>query len=94
MNSIDEQTALRAAVAHYGVESQVNQMVEECAEFIVCVNHCRRSRKTATELIEEMADMEIVLEQLKMVYGGEEWESARLRKIERLKNRIAEDMAK
>lgn len=94
MNSIDEQTTLRAAVAHYGVKNQVEQMVEECAEFIVCVNHIRRGRETATELIEEMADMEIVLEQLKMVYGGEEWGAARQRKIERLKNRIAEDMAK
>ena len=61
---------------HYGYEAQSNQLVEECAELIQAVNKYRRARGTGQEttfneqvaldnLIEEIADVEIMLEQIK-----------------------------
>lgn len=61
---------------HYGYEAQSNQLVEECAELIQAVSKYRRARGTEQEtplkeqvaldnLIEEIADVEIMLEQIK-----------------------------
>lgn len=61
---------------HYGYEAQSNQLVEECAELIQAVSKYRRARGTGQEtplkeqvaldnLIEEIADVEIMLEQIK-----------------------------
>ena len=63
---------------HYGYEVQSNQLVEECAELIQAVSKFRRAttgagqpvadyKKTVSleNLIEEIADVEIMLEQIK-----------------------------
>lgn len=62
---------------YYGYEAQSNQLVEECAELIQAVNKYRRAGAhlgqptEATEnvalnnLVEEIADVELMLEQVK-----------------------------
>ena len=56
---------------HYGYPAQSNQLIEECAELIQAVNKYRRARtkeeqeKALDNYIEEMADVEIMLEQMK-----------------------------
>ena len=79
-----DEKILKSAVYYYGVESQVNQLVEECGEFIACLNHVKRGRKNIVDLIGEMVDIEIVLDQMRLVYGGYDWTKARAEKIERL----------
>ena len=58
---------------HYGYEAQSNQLVEECAELIQAVSKYRRAAEKGEDeklivlgnLIEEIADVEIMLEQVK-----------------------------
>lgn len=62
---------------YYGYEAQSNQLIEECAELIQAVNKYRRAgahlgqpmdstAQIALEnLVEEMADVELMLEQVK-----------------------------
>ena len=58
---------------HYGYEAQSNQLVEECAELIQAVSKYRRAVAKGEDeklialgnLIEEIADVEIMLEQIK-----------------------------
>ena len=56
---------------HYGYEAQSNQLVEECAELIQAVSKYRRAKTAEMQdtalanLIEEIADVEIMLEQIK-----------------------------
>lgn len=64
---------------YYGYEAQSNQLVEECAELIQAVNKYRRVVETGLgqpvaedkkaiardNLVEEIADVELMLEQVK-----------------------------
>lgn len=68
---------------HYGYEAQSMQLIEEMAELTVAINKCRRFSciKTNTvndafqeehligNIIEEIADVEIMLEQIKHLMG-------------------------
>ena len=83
-----DRTVFKAAIEKYGVANQINQLCEECAELIVAMNHARRGRITAAEVVTELVDVEIMLEQMKMIYCRDEWARQYAAKIERLKNRI------
>lgn len=52
---------------HYGEQAQRRQLVEECAELIQAVTKYERTNSPAARynLIEEMADVEIMLEQMR-----------------------------
>lgn len=66
---------LEKAIDTYGIEEQLLQTVEECAELIQAINKWRRSKdleniKDAVEhLSEEAADVIIMMEQLKIIIG-------------------------
>lgn len=88
---------------YYGYEAQSNQLIEECAELIQAINkHKRvmRNRKsvnmTLKEAInnvsEEIADVEIMLEQIKYLLGINEQyiDTIKEMKINRTSQRIEE----
>jgi predicted enzyme involved in methoxymalonyl-ACP biosynthesis len=54
------------ALALFGKESQLDMVVEEMAELTQAIMHARRSNRTIahTDLCAEIADVEIMLEQL------------------------------
>ena len=77
----------KAAIEYYGEEVQENQCIEECAELIQAINKKHRGRKH--NIPEEIADVEICLEQLKMINDcADEVEYYKTTKIKRLKERI------
>lgn len=88
---------------YYGYEAQSNQLVEECAELIQAVSKYRRAvvglgqpvteEKKAVALenyIEEIADVEIMLEQIKYLLQipEDELEAVKLFKVNRTRERI------
>ncbi len=56
---------LNRAIEHYGAEHQENMCIEECAELIQAIN--KKHRGEAHNIPEEIADVEIMLEQLKII---------------------------
>ena len=77
----------KAAIEYYGEEVQENQCIEECAELIQAINKKHRGREH--NIPEEIADVEICLEQLKMINNcADEVERYKTAKTERLKERI------
>ena len=77
----------KAAIEYYGAEMQENQCIEECAELIQAINKKHRGREH--NIPEEIADVEICLEQLKMINNcADEVERYKTAKTERLKARI------
>lgn len=52
---------------HYGLPAQIDQTQEECAELIVALNKWKRSNSKIElrALAEELADVSIMVEQLK-----------------------------
>ena len=77
----------KAAIDRWGCPAQVDMLVEECAELIVSVNKYRRSGDLS--ICEEMADVEIMLEQIRVILGVElsshidEWKTNKLIRLEK-----------
>lgn len=78
---------LKEAIRVYGPGAQREQLAEECAELIVAISHFRRGRIGHAELAEEMADVEIMIDQMR-VLGGAEIDAAKAKKIDRLAERL------
>lgn len=89
---------------HYGYEPQSRQLIEEMAELTVALNKAWRKTFDTVDKIpnmddeerieEEIADVEIMLSQIKYLLGVEEDELYRIveskldRQIERIKNAV------
>jgi len=62
-------TLPEAAVQFYGAENQVRKAVEELTELSVALLHSLDGRGDTENILEEMADVEIMLEQLHVIFG-------------------------
>lgn len=57
-------------VDFWGIERQIRMMQEECAELIIAGSHFLRRRKTGLdELVEELADAQLMVNQIKTFIG-------------------------
>lgn len=57
----------KKAVDTFGTESQINMAIEEMAELIVALNYWKRDRTTSAKVIEEIADVTIMMVQLSYI---------------------------
>lgn len=92
MTSERRKVILDTAIGTYGIQSQEDMCIEEMSELTKAILKYRRADSDAEKcvirenVIEEMADVQIMLDQLKMIFGGTkkiEWY-----KLNRLKRRI------
>jgi len=100
------QDALLKIAKHYGGKEQLGQLQEECGELIVAAHKQVKTDERATyaaysanaNLIEEIADVEIMIEQIKLLYSidkpvEETKQSKVLRQLNRIDKQLAEDTA-
>ena len=74
---------MTAAILTYGEQHQEIVAMEECAELITAISHKHRCREH--NIAEEIADVEIMLEQLKIINCcSQEVAEIRKKKMERL----------
>ena len=109
MNQEEYQNNIIAIANHYDYESQSRQLIEEMAELTVAINKlwrverfCNRknivdvngfSYPEVKEIIEEIADVEIMLSQIKYLLScNDEVEREKERKILRQLERIKEEV--
>ncbi len=86
---------LAKAIKKYGVEKQLLVCMEEPAELIQAISKAERYPEDSTrmqDLIEEMADVTICLEYLKLIYNirQEEVDEWINRKVKRISKKIKE----
>jgi hypothetical protein len=79
---------IRAMVA-FGVPSQMRMAQEECAELIASINRLDRERCSVQHVINEVADVVIMLEQVRRIVGPELVDRAVQVKLARLERTIA-----
>ena len=108
MNQEEYRNNIVAIAEHYGYESQSRQLIEEMAELIVAINKLWRVEKfcdrknimdvkgfsypEVKEIIEEIADVENMLAQIKYLLGcQDEVELEKEKKILRQLERIGDD---
>lgn len=84
MNREQEQQVLRDALRVFGYENQVRQLQEEAGEVVAAANQAMRGRPEAqAAFVEELADVSILIDQMKLVHGAsfEEWRERKLRRL-------------
>lgn len=87
----EERAVLWDALDTWGTEAQVSMVFEEMAELQNAICKYRRGRCTVEDVAEEVADVEIMLEQLKLIFTLEpkvsDYRQEKLRRLaQRLKN--------
>lgn len=84
---------LKRIADHYGLKNQLRQLAEECSELAVASSHCARREAILGDLIEEIADVEIMMEQIKYLCDirQKDIDEVKNRKIERQLERIKEE---
>jgi NTP pyrophosphatase (non-canonical NTP hydrolase) len=84
----------KRAIERYGESDQLDLAKEECAELIVALSHYQRGRCRMREVVDEVADVTIMLEQVLQALGPEARGLARARvaaKLDRLEKRMCEE---
>ena len=84
-----EKEILQCAIGTYGRQAQLDMAIEECAELINAIQKHRRGRVGDKDVIDEIADVRIMTEQLALIFGEEEVEARRQFKLARLQSRMA-----
>lgn len=102
MTEFDRRDLYIAVLDKYGITAQTLMLAEECAELVKAASKCCRYIKRlepgdslamtlVNELIEEMADVEIVVEQMQTEYyiTRDQIEAVKEKKLIRLEQRVA-----
>jgi len=90
---MNENEIYRKALDKWGIDAQMNIAAEECAEFIKEVLKLGRvvNGSTKSDVIDEIADVIIMMDQMKIVFGTLPVEKAKKAKLERLERMIDGD---
>lgn len=77
-------------LAAQGIQSQLDQTQEECGELIVAISKYRRSktRKSQQDLVEEIADVSIMIMQLFELLDKKDIDNKIAEKLARSKGRL------
>jgi NTP pyrophosphatase (non-canonical NTP hydrolase) len=73
---------------HYGVQVQLRKLQEECGELIAAINHFFDRKINQDILISEMADVENVLDSMRIYFGDEMIDIFKIQKMTRQRDRI------
>lgn len=86
---MDAENILLQAIAEYGAEAQTDMMIEEMSELTKALLKHRRypdDEGTIDNIREEMADVQIMLDQMRIIYGYDS--QCRTQKLHRLAQRL------
>ena len=85
-------TTLERAIETYGKDMQLNVAIEEFSELIKEICKYKRGEGNLDNIIEEMADCQIMLSQLRIIFGIRLDDISRVKweKLERLAKRLDE----
>ena len=76
-------TIQATALAVYGRENQIRKTLEELAELSLELHRALDGRGDPEHILEEMADVEIMLGQMKLLYGSTDgWKEKKLARLE------------
>lgn len=89
MSAAEVEAILRDALDTWGADSQINQCCEECGELIAALNHWRRGRGTCAQSAEEVADNQLMNDQMRLLFGPQLVDTFYYEKLLRLKKRLA-----
>ena len=80
------------SVNHYGAEHQKKKAIEEMGELITAISREQDGRATTEQVITEIADVQIMMRQLALIYGIDAVAKEIDRKQRRLLRRIDKEL--
>ena len=80
------------AVHHYGAEHQKKKAIEEMGELITAISREQDGRATTEQVITEIADVQIMMRQLALIYGIDAVANEIDRKQRRLLRRMDKEL--
>jgi NTP pyrophosphatase (non-canonical NTP hydrolase) len=83
-----EENIYKKAVRTFGINSRVDLCIEEMSELTQAL--CKYKRGLKHNIEEEMVDVEIMLEQLRLIFNPHMLEGYKYSKIHKLENTIKE----
>lgn len=86
-------TTYLKAIEHFGEERQVKKAIEELAELLTELAKHQNNKGLRIHLLSEIADASNMIEQLKIIFGEENIQNICDAKIEKLENRMQEELA-
>lgn len=78
------------ALEHYGVHRQIVKCMEECGELIQALARNMCGEHYAENVAEELADVEIMLMQMRIAFGRHKVDRIKAQKLARLRMRMEE----
>ncbi|OEU71051.1 MAG: antitoxin [Desulfuromonadales bacterium C00003068] len=91
---MDLEQLYRTTVEVWGEPAQYDQAAEECAELIAALMHYRREKVDAQQVIDELADVTLMVGQLTWMFGEERVAEAVQRKRDKLDGLMQRETAK
>ena len=76
---------------HYGKFTQIVKCMEECGELIRALGKHLCNEGSYENVVEELADVDIMLSQMRYIFGHTEIDRVRTQKLARLKMRMEEE---
>lgn len=74
----------RETVKKWGEEAQYDQAIEECAELIAALKHLKRNKIDQQAVIDELADVSLMIGQLIWMFGEDRVNKSIETKLEKL----------
>jgi len=91
MNEEERTELYKRALHDWGIRPQVMMVVEETGEMLNAIGKYDRGRVTKNEVITELVDVWILMEQMGVFFGWDEFLKEKERKLERLRDRLNKD---
>lgn len=89
-DEVDRWGLYEAAAETWGTEPQIDMVGEECSELSAEVSRFMRGRSDESDLADEIADVEIMVEQMRVNLDEDVIEKAKQSKLKRLRSRLQE----
>ena len=85
---MDSDDVLKDAIELWDENTQINMASEGAAELILTISRYFRGRCNKNDIAEKVADVQIMIDQLKIIIGEEEVNQIQDQKLERTKNAV------
>lgn len=82
----------KSVIKKWGIDAQLFMVMEECGELLNVLAKAKRNRSSRAEIITELADVSIMIEQMAVFYGENDFAIEKERKLQRLKKQLANSM--
>ena len=86
---INESEIYKTAMKKWGLEPQLDMVIEECSELTQAISKLKRNKADAlSNVLEEIGDVEIMLSQMRYYFNGNLIDDWKRKKLETLKKML------